>query len=257
MMHGGWKGKAAAMLVAGALLQGCAGMERQTGRDGEEAADINAELGIGYLREGEMEQAERSLKRALEFDRRHAMANLGMATVYERRGAVDEAVEHYEVALAQDPDDPHIQVSTGAMLCRQGEFERAQDLFEKAINNVDYDRRDVALLNSGSCYADEGEYERAEQRLRDALERSPENPRALLELASVSYQAGKPMQTRAFLQRLSGRGIENAETLLLCYQSETALGRDRNASACADRLRDEYPDSDEAERLRRLEREVD
>lgn len=254
MGGGKWLWRAGVVLALAGLLHGCGAME-QRGGESNEAADVNAELGIGYIREGEFDQAEVSLKRALEYDRNHAMANLGMATLYERRDAVDEAVEHYERALAQDPDDPHIQVSTGAMLCRQGDFERAQELFGKAIDNADYDRRDIALLNSGACYADDGEYDRAEQRLRDSLERNPESPRALLELASVSYQQGEPMRTRAFLQRLSGRGIQNAETLLLCYQAETALGRDNDAAACAERLQEEYPDSSQAEKLQRLEQE--
>jgi len=252
------KGRAgflAPWLMAAALaLGGCAGMgDRLSAEDREEAADINAELGLGYLREGEVDQAKRNLKRALEHDRRHALANLGMAAVYERREDYERAEEHYRVALRRDADNPYVQTSLGALLCRREAFEEAQELFAKAAANPEYDQRHVALMNAGVCYVDEGRTEEAEAKLREALKAEPRYGRALLELAHLTYEDGRPMQTRAFLQRLEGLGVENAEMLLLCYQAETALGNRRAAGGCAQSLRRNYPDSDEMTTLRRLE----
>ncbi|MGM0552673.1 MAG: type IV pilus biogenesis/stability protein PilW [Pseudomonadota bacterium] len=246
-------GKLAAALLGAVLLAGCAGLERQVGEDQAEAAEVNADLGIGYLREGEFEQAERNLRRALDFDPDHALAHLGMGAVYERRGSDARAEEHYRKALASDPDNPHAQTSLGALLCAREDYDEAQALFRQAIENPDYDQREIALMNSGVCFADFGDAERAEEQLRAALELQPRYPRALLEMAKLGYAEGRPMQTRAFLSRLDAQGIENAEMLLLCYQAETALGNRGAALECAQGLRRNYPDSREFARLERLE----
>ncbi len=245
---------AAGLVTAALALGGCAGMgDRLSAEDREEAADINAELGLGYLREGEVDQAETNLKRALEHDRRHALANLGMAAVHERREDFEGAENHYRVALRGDADNPYAQTSLGALLCRREAFDEAQDLFTQAAANPNYDQRHVALMNAGVCYVDEGRTEEAEAKLREALAMQPRYGQALLELAHLTYEDGRPMQTRAFLQRLEGLGVENAETLLLCYRAETALGSRRAAGSCAQSLRRNFPDSDEMATLRRLE----
>jgi type IV pilus assembly protein PilF len=248
-------GRPAVVILLGLALGGCAAMaEREVTGERAEAAEVNAELGIGYLREGEVDQAERNLKRALEFDPNHPLANLGMANVYERRGALDRAEEHYRRALRRDDGNPYVQTSLGALLCRREAFDEAQELFARAIDNPDYDQREIALMNSGVCFADAGQTERAEEKLREALRINPQYPRALLEMASLTYEDDRPMQTRAFLQRLEGLGVESSETLFLCYRAELALGNRRAANDCAERLRRQYPDSMELVRLEDMER---
>ncbi|WP_018872866.1 type IV pilus biogenesis/stability protein PilW [Thioalkalivibrio sp. ALJ16] len=248
--------RVAGVLALALLVGGCAATaDRPVSGDRQEAAEVHAELGIGYLREGEFEQAERNLRRALDYDPGYALANIGMAAVMERKGDTTAAEDHYRSALRRDPGNPFAQTNLGALLCGRGDFDEAQELFAKAIANPDYDRRDIAYMNSGVCHFDAGDREEAERQLRRALELDPQYPRALLEMARLTYDDGRPMQTRAFLQRLDGQGVQNAETLLLCYQAETALGNSRSANACADRLNRQFPDSPELEELRRLERE--
>lgn len=246
----------AGVLAVALLVGGCAATaDRPVSGEREEAAEVHAELGVGYLREGEFEQAERNLRRALDYDPGFALANIGMAAVMERKGETEQAEEHYRRALRRDPGNPFAQTNLGALLCARGDFGEAQALFAKAIDNPDYNRRDIAHMNSGVCHGDAGDIEAAERQLRRALELNPQYPRALLELARLTYQDDRPMQTRAFLQRLDSQGIENAETLLLCYQAETALGNRRAANACAERLNRQYPDSAENNELRQMERE--
>lgn len=246
----------AGVLTLALLLGGCAATaDRPVSGEREDAAEVHAELGIGYLREGEFEQAERNLRRALDYDPGYVLANIGMAAIYERKDQLDRAEEHYRRALRRDENNPFAQTNLGALLCAREDFDEAQALFARAIKNPDYDRRDIAHMNSGVCHADAGDAEEAERQLRQALELNPQYPRALLEMARLTYQDDRPMQTRAFLQRLDSQGVENAETLLLCYQAESALGNSRAANACAERLSRHHPDSDEMAELRRLERE--
>ncbi|WP_019626817.1 type IV pilus biogenesis/stability protein PilW [Thioalkalivibrio sp. ALJT] len=249
----GYRG--AGVLALALLVGGCtATAERPVTGERAEAAEVYAELGLGYLREGEFEQAERNLDRALDYAPEDALANIGMAAVMERKGDTAAAEGHYRRALQSDPDNPFAQTNLGALLCGRGDFEEAQTLFARALDNPDYERRDIAYMNSGVCHFDAGDRDEAERQLRRALELNPQYPRALLEMARLTYEDGRPMQTRAFLQRLDGQGVQNAETLLLCYQAEMDLGNRRSASACADQLNRQFPDSPELDELRRLER---
>lgn len=242
-------------LVAALLLAGCAGLQPKASPDQREAAEINAELGISYLRQNDLIQAERALERAIQFDPRLAMAHLGMASLRERQDLLDPALEHYRKALALDPDDPYVQTNLGDLLCRQGEVAEGRALLEKAAANPSYRARHAALVGAGVCALKAGETEAAERRIREALEIAPRFPDALYEMARLTYQDGRPFQTRAFLSRLTALGVVTPESLLLCYRAEMKLGNREDALRCAQRLMRDFTESEEAAELDRLEQD--
>lgn len=242
------------LLLAVTLLVGCAGIQPQATADQQRAAEINAELGISYLRQNDLVQAQRALDRALQFDPRLAMAHLGMASLRERQGSLDEAIDHYRKALSLEPSNPYVQTNLGDVLCRQGQTGEGQELLAKASANLSYSARHVALLSAGVCDLREGNVERAERRMREALKIDPQYPDALYELALLTLTDGRPFQTRAFLSRLRGLGVVTPESLLLCYKAEMQLGNRVDAQRCAEQLKRDFSDSEEATELLRLER---
>ncbi|MFO8003633.1 type IV pilus biogenesis/stability protein PilW [Thioalkalivibrio sp.] len=240
-------------LLAVGLLGGCAGLEPQASVDQRRAAEVNAELGISYLRQDDLAQAQRALDRALQFDPRLAMAHLGMASLRELQGMTDEAMRHYREALALEPDNPYVQTNLGDLLCRQEQFQEGQELLTEAIADPSYSARDVALLKAGLCDVRMGRMERAEERIREALRLNPRYADALYEMALLTYAEGRPFQTRAFLSRLTSLGVVTPQSLLLCYRAETQLGNPVEARSCAEQLRQRFPDSEAAAELLRLE----
>jgi len=240
-------------LSLAALVAGCAGLQPQASADQRRAAEVNAELGISYLRQDDLAQAQRALERAIQFDPKLAMAHLGMASLRERQGSIDDAIEHYRKALALEPDNPYVQTNLGDLLCRQGQAAEGQALLERAVRNPSYTARHVALLSAGLCDQNLGNTERAERRMREALQVEPRYPDALYEMARLTYADGRPFQTRAFLSRLDALGVVVPESLLLCYKAEMQLGNRQDASRCAERLMRDFPDSAEAAELLRLE----
>ena len=240
-------------LFVASLLAGCAGIQPQATADQRRAAEVNAELGISYLRQNDLAQAQRALDRAIQFNPRLAMAHLGMASLRERQGSIDAAIEHYRIALSLEPNNPYVQTNLGDLLCRQGKMAEGQVLLAKAIANPSYAARHVALLSAGLCDLNLGETERAERRMREALQIEPRYPDALFEMARLTYADGRPFQTRAFLSRLGALGVVAPESLLLCYKAETQLGNGLEAHRCAERLKRDFPESEEAAELRRLE----
>ena len=61
-------------------------------------------LGIAYVRTGELDKAEESLKQALELNAYHPVANNEMGLVYRKTGRYAEARQTYESLLTMYPD---------------------------------------------------------------------------------------------------------------------------------------------------------
>jgi tetratricopeptide (TPR) repeat protein len=72
-------------------------------------------LGIAYARTGELEKAEENLKKALEINRRHPVANNELAMVYRKTGRFQEAREHYERTVNMYPEFLPARINLGVL----------------------------------------------------------------------------------------------------------------------------------------------
>ena len=91
------------------------------------------------------------------------------------------------------------------------------------------------MLKSGSK-----EYSR---NFRKALEAQPDFPPALLEMARLSRETGRPMVAREFLLRYEKVAGPTPESLALGVEIESALGNARGASEQMQTLYSRFPDS--------------
>ena len=76
------------------ILTGCVTQttgQMQMGSSDEEAAELNLQLGIGYLRQGDLLTARNKLERAIEQDPSLVIAHTARALGYERVGEIDAA----------------------------------------------------------------------------------------------------------------------------------------------------------------------
>lgn len=241
------------LLLAG-LLAGCTTTEEGI-RPGsqpnlEEAAKLNTQLGIDYLRKGQLDLALEKLKKALQQDPDLGMAHSVIALVYQRRGETDLAEEHYRDALDENSDDADTLNNFGVFLCAQGELEDAEKLFLKAARAKDYATPEDAWANAGVCIRREPKNaERAEGYFREALRINPHHPNALAQLASLTYDKKDYLRARAFLQRYQSVARDTPQTLLLGARTERALGDMQSARAYERRLRTEFPEAQETDEL--------
>lgn len=239
------------ILVLGALVAvGCA-----AGQDTRRASDINTQLGMNYLQQGNLNQASESLDKALQQNRRNAEAHAVKAVLSERLEQYDDAARHFRRSLRLDDEQPSVRNNYGRFLCNRGRHGEADQQFAYAIDDPLYRRRHVALANAGLCALRAERKDVAEEYLRRSLEHEPTFAPALRRLARLRYESGDYVAAREYYQRYTQRNDQTASTLLLGVRIETALGNRDDAASYALRLRSQFPESEETQKLREIERD--
>jgi type IV pilus assembly protein PilF len=235
-------------LVACLAAAGCVSTssDEQSKVSDQDASRYNTQLGVSYLRRGDLEAARDKLEKAVRQDPEFASAHAALGILYERAGEIDKARDHLGRAVGLAPEDANMINNYGGFLCRHGERAEGIKYFERAAANAYYRTPENALTNAGVCARGIPDLAAAERYFRDALARNPVSAEALLQMADVELNQDEPLRARAFLQRYEAVAPETALSLRLGRDTERALGNEEAAADYARRLRDQFPESVEA-----------
>lgn len=228
-------------------LTGCATMVTEVS-DEEKArkiAEVNVQLGVGYLRKGDLELAQTKLLKALDADDEYPAAHTAIAIFYERMGEPDKATKHYREAVKLAPNDGVMLNNYGVFLCKNGQWLEADEYFQRAISNQLYKTVSAAYENAGQCALQIPDLNKAEQYLRKALQINAELPLSLFLMADVQFKKKRYLQARGYIQRLEAISIHSPQSLWLIIQVEKELDDLDAAQQYVNELRSRFPDSDE------------
>lgn len=244
--------RACAAILACLLAAGCISTSTAKKASPKEAAEFNMQLGVSYLRQGDLRQAQSKLERALEQDPGNASAHSALGLVYERLGDLDGAEKHYRRAASLEPENPDDLNGLAVFLCQQRQkTDEAMAIFQHALavplTHKDYNRA-MLLANAGICVK-RTDLARSEDYLRQALGFDPSYSEALLQLADVTYSRENYLQSRAFVERYLAAAPVTASALWLAYRIERALGAEQPAQRYGERLRAEFPEASETRLL--------
>jgi type IV pilus assembly protein PilF len=217
-----------------------------------DAANYNMQLGISYLRQGNLQAARDKLEKALEQDSGLAVAHAALGVVFERLEDPEGAERHYRRAVDLDGRDPDNLNALAVFTCsRKQKPEEALKLFDRAIAiplSVKGANRTMLYTNAGTC-AKRVDLARSEVYLRGALSLDPRFPDALYQLADVSLERGNALQARGFIERFLAAGKPTPAALWLGVRIEQSLNDGAAAGRYGDELRKTFPDSNEARLL--------
>lgn len=213
------------------------------------AATLYTDLGQKYMAQGKLEVALENLNKALAADNNHADAHTVIALLYERIGDNAKAEQHYRRAAELKPKSGNENNNYGAFLCKIGRYDDASVYFVRAISDPFYKTPAVALTNAGTCAIKGGKLEVAETDLGAALDREPNNSEALFQMATVLYLKNDFFRARAYIQRYEEVGQQSADALLLGRNIELRLGNAKASQDYTGRLREKFPDSQQARSL--------
>ena len=211
----------------------------------QNAADLNAQLGLAYMEQGNNEEALKKLQHALDLNPDSASANHYIAELYRKLGKNREAEEHYRKALSVTPSDPMLLNNYGVFLCGQQRLNEALKKFMAAVKQPFYKTPEVAYNNAGLCALQIPDEAKAEEYFRSALRVNPRMPDALFGLADLSFKQQKYLHARAFVQRYTDVATPSPQILWLAVRVERKLGNEAAAGRYARELKERYPTAEQ------------
>ncbi len=214
-----------------------------------EAAKLNTQLGVEYMRTGKYELAYKRLKRAVAADPRYSTAHNALGLVYARFERPDDAERHFRKAISLNPADSSAQNNFGLFLCKSARFEEGEQRFLDAVKNSLYERPENAYANAGICMKGAGKLDKAESYFRRTLTIDNTFPVALLQMADLSLQKDRALQARGYLQRFLDASPASASALWLGVRIERELGDETAQTQYAQALQSDFPDSTEVQML--------
>jgi len=238
----------AAATAATLVLAGCvsAGSGSTAPQSRKEAAHYNMQLGISYLRQGDLRTAQQKLEKAVADDDSLATAYTALGLVFERLGDPRGAEKNYRRAVSLAPADPDALNALAVFLCgEKNATAEALRYFAKALAvplSRTYSNKAMLYTNAGLC-AKRVDLAQAENYLRAALANDANYREALLQLADVTFGRANFLQSRAFLERYLAGGSATADALWLGVRVEKALGEEKMSARYAERLKKEFPES--------------
>ncbi len=231
------------------VLGGCATTTELSPEGRTQAARVNAELGINYMRQERLQLALTKLNKALEFDNNFSPAHNAVAVLYERLGEPEMAEKHYRRAVEIDPADADALNNYARYLCLHNRAQDADAYFVRATKVLTFATPEVVLTNAGNCALTLPDLEKAEDYFRRALRANRFFAQALYAMAKLSYEKKIYLSARAYLQRYLEQARHTAQTLWLGILVEEQLGDADAVASYALNLRANFPDSEEARML--------
>lgn len=240
--------RALAAIVVCLALVACVSPQETAKR--QRLSEIQTEIGLTYLKQGQLDLAHRALEKALAAKPDNPQANNVMALLQTRLHEFDKADRHFLRAIELDPRNSDFQNNYGVFLCAQGRWDDAVKYFRMAAANPLYRGRAMADTNAGLCLMKKPDTAAAARLFRDALDLDPQYPMALYQMARISYDAGRMLSARAYIERFFAVAPDAPEPLLLAVRIERALGNQNAEASYALRLHGKFPSSVEAQQLR-------
>tara|TARA_R110002049_G_scaffold124479_1_gene279966 strand:- start:51814 stop:52548 length:735 start_codon:yes stop_codon:yes gene_type:complete len=217
-----------------------------------EAAKINIQLGASYIASGDYQLADDKLKKAFKQDPNSSVARWTYAIMQEKLEQLDTAEVYYKKALTIDSYDSRGQYSYASFLCRQKRYKEADKHFAKALSNPLYNAKEGTSLNAGVCAMEIPDYPLAQKYFMEVTRLNPRNRVALYQLAKSHFLNGNFAASQSYIRDFEEVSQHTAQSLLLAYRTERGLGNSRIAQSYAKLLKNQFPDSQEAEQLARL-----
>jgi adenylate cyclase len=143
-----------------------------------------------------MRLAVEASRKALALDPSDPRTHLGWVNLYIMQREHDKAIASAERAVALNPGGARSLFSLGVALYHSCRFEEAVTFFEQAIR-LDPFPSGIAFRNLGGAYRSLGRYEEAAKQLKRALELSPNDLFAHLNLAITYIQLGRHQEAKA------------------------------------------------------------
>ncbi|WP_087022826.1 type IV pilus biogenesis/stability protein PilW [Thaumasiovibrio subtropicus] len=234
------------VIFAALLLVGCVSVEESVGNqryNPVEAADKRIALGVQYLSQRDMPRARDNFQQALTLAPDYYRSLLSMAYYYQQVNEPEQAESYYKMALRKNPRNGDVLNNYGVFLCREKKYEEAIRMFERAVEQPDYNQVASSFENAGLCAIGQNDTEAAKAFLTRALSHDQNRPMSVLQLSRLQIDAGEFAQARANLMKFNKQYGYKPDSLFLLIQLEEKAGRTQERDRYVKLLASQYPES--------------
>ncbi|MDB6096449.1 MAG: pilF [Francisellaceae bacterium] len=211
----------------------------------EKAAQINIELGLNYLEQGEMARAKSKFMHALELSPHSPEVHSALAFFLERIGDIKEAQLHHLKALKYARVNGMVYNNYGAFLCRQNRTKEADAAFQKSLHDKTYPRTAEVLENAGLCALKIPDYKKAEHYLLTAIQQDPLRAKAMIALSDLFISKGQYDKASHYYASFQKISKPTPHSLLVGIRLNQALNNNLEVRNLELMLKNLYPDSKE------------
>ncbi|MCE9672723.1 tetratricopeptide repeat protein [Myxococcus stipitatus] len=187
-----------------------------------------------YARLGDLEKAERELRRAVERSPAYYPAHVLLGRVLLESGRLTRARLHLRRAIALKPREPEAYLVLAQLYLESSAEDEAVKVVESLARALPGEASGYRRL--GLALAERGDAHRAERLLVEAAARDPGDVEVLGTLARLYEETGRPALSEETLARALEREPDSHEVLLAAGRSALKAGSVVRARAYFDRL---------------------
>jgi tetratricopeptide (TPR) repeat protein/DNA-binding winged helix-turn-helix (wHTH) protein len=211
--------------------------------------DVESMRGLAYLAEidGRVDEAESLLRQAIDMQPGNWVTIDALGTLYFVDGRYEDAAHAYRQVTFLDPENWLSLGNLGSALMMTGDFDSAIDPLSRSLN---IERDAYFLSNLGIVYFYLGEYDKAAEIHREALEEMPRSVSTWLNLGDALRFSADPQSANAAYEKAKELAATEAtiapnaaDNLYRRAWAEAAIGNLDVAKDYIDRSLDIDPDS--------------
>lgn len=217
-----------------------------------QASDVNVQLGLAYLQNGDVQRAHQKLLLAEQQAPGSLQAQGAMGYFLESTGSLPSADAYYRRAIMLNPKSGAAQNNYGTFLCRRGRYLKADQHFLLALQDPTYLNTAQVYENAGLCAMQIPDTKKAIDYFTQAITQDPKRAVSWLELGRINYQAKDYQQAKQYLDHYMQLVKEpTANALWLGTVLANALGNQTAAGSYTLLLQTKFPNSDAYKALMR------
>ncbi len=165
-------------------------------------------LGLLAVEEGRPDEAARYFQEAIRRKPNYTIALQNLGNLYRQQGRFDEAEQALEQALRNDPEDPEVNYSLGMLFAKKEDTEKARDYLLKALKlRPEYPE---ALNNLGVLYLNTKRLGEASGAFQECIRLAPAFDQPYLNLARLYVALGDREKAQETLRQLLERQPHHA-----------------------------------------------
>lgn len=208
-------------------------------------SDVNAELGAGYIGNGNYEKALVKLQKAIKLDENNATAYNYLGVLYWRLEKPALAEKSFKTSLRKSPYDASISHNYASFLCSEKRYHDSLNIFRKVFKNPLYDRLVDAYQRAGNCALKIPSPKVARKYLTQALKFDSKDPAALLGMAKLFYRQKNYKLADYYFERYTRHAKHTPDSLWLGINLQRKIGGKDKLASYILTLKNLYPDSNE------------